>query len=522
MATKGIGRPLTILLQADTTGFGKGLQQAETKMQNLGKSVNKAAAVASVALAGLGAAALDFAKAAAEDQKSATLLEKALQDLTGATDAQVSAVEDYITATSLAVGIADDELRPAFARLLRSTDDVAKTQELLNLALDISASTGKPLEAVVNSLGKAYDGSTTSLGKLGLGIDKATLASGDFALIQAEIQKKVGGTAKTLAGTAEGSFARLTVSIDEAKESIGVGLLPTVVLLTDQLVKFIPTIQENSGNIVKFGIVVAGLSAAIIGLKFALSAVNAVLVITKFVAAGAKLAYLTLAAATGSATAAQTLAELTYKRSTAALIAYKVAMLAQAVATKVATVAQYALNLALSLNPIALIILAVAALIAIFVLAYKNSETFRKGVDGLFQIFKNLGTYIKDFVIGYFEYLFRVVTKVKDAIVGIGKAIKDSPVGQAIAAAFDSDIFRAAGGPVKQGKSYVVGEAGPELFTANSSGNISPSGSFGGGGGVNITINGAIDPEGVRRSLETLFQNSARRTGAVNFAGARL
>jgi hypothetical protein len=491
MATKGIGRPLTILLQADTMGFAKGLQQAETKLGNLSKSVNKAAGIATVALAGLGAAALDFAKAAAEDQKSATLLEKSLQDLTGATDAQVKSVEDYITATSLAVGVADDELRPAFTRLLRSTDDIAKSQELLNLALDISAATGKPLEAIVNGLGKAYDGSTTALGKLGLGIDKATLASGDFALIQAEIEKKVGGTAKTVAGTAEGSFARLTVSIDEAKESIGVGLLPTVVLLTDQLVKFIPIIQGNSGNIVKFGIVVAGLSAAIIGLKFALSAVNAVLVITKFVAAGAKLAYLTLAAATGSATAAQTLAELTYKKSTIALIAYKVAMVGLAIKTGILTAAQYALNLALSLNPIGLIVIGVAALAAAFVLAYKKIKPFRDLMDSIFQ-------------------------KIKD----IGNAIKESPIGQAIAKAFDG--FRAAGGPVRQGRSYVVGEAGPELFTANSSGNISPSGSFGGGGGVNITINGAIDPEGVRRSLETLFQNSARRTGPVNFAGARL
>jgi hypothetical protein len=491
MATKGVGRPLTILLQADTSGFGKGLQQAEGKLDKLGKSVNKAAAVAGVALAGLGAAALDFAKAAAEDAKSATLHEKALVDLTGATDAQVSAVEDYITQTSLAVGVADDELRPAFARLLRSTDDIAKSQELLNLALDISAATGKPLEAIVNGLGKAYDGSTTALGKLGLGIDKATLASGDFALIQAEIQKKVGGTAATVAGTAEGSFARLTVSIDEAKESIGVGLLPTVVLLADQLTKFIPVIQENSTNIVKFGAVVAALSVAIIGLKFAISALNAVLVITKFVAAGAKLAYLTLAAATGSATAAQTLAELTYKRSTAALIAYKIAMLAQAVATKVATVAQYGLNLALSLNPIGAIILAVVALSAAFVLAYRKIKPFRDLMDSIFQ-------------------------KIKD----IGNAIKESPVGQAIAKAFDG--FRAAGGPVRQGRSYIVGENGPELYTASASGNISSNGSFGGGGVVNITINGAIDPEGVRRSLETLFQNSARRTGPVNFAGVRL
>jgi len=491
MATKGIGRPLTILLQADTTGFAKGLQQAETGIKKMSKSVNKAAQVATVALAGLTTVAIQFAKAAAQDETSALLLEKALQDLTGATDAQVKAVEDYIRATSLALGIADDELRPAFARLVRSTDDVAKAQELLNLSLDIAAATGKPLEAVVNAVGRAYDGSTTSLGRLGLGIDKATLASGDFAKIQAEIQSKVGGTASTVAGTATGSFARLTVAIDETKESIGAGLLPFIGPLADSLAKLAPIIAENSKLILGIGAVVGALSVAIIGLKFALSAANAVMVITSVISAALKIAYLTLAAATGSATAAQTLAELTYKRSIVALVAYRVAMVGLAIKTGIATAAQYAFNLALSLNPIGLVVIAVAALAAGFVLAYKKIEPFRDLMDSIFQKIKNIGT-----------------------------AIKESPVGKALTKAFDG--FRAAGGPVRQGRSYVVGEAGPELFTANTSGAISPSGSFGGGGGVNITINGAIDPEGVRRSLETLFQNSARRTGPVNFAGARL
>jgi hypothetical protein len=109
-----------------------------------------------------------------------------------------------------------------------------------------------------------------------------------------------------------------------------------------------------------------------------------------------------------------------------------------------------------------------------------------------------------------------IFQKIKD----VGTAIKGSFFGQLAAKAFGG--FKAAGGPVRQGTSYVVGEKGPELFTANTSGSLAPSGSFGGGGGVNITINGAIDPEGVRRSLENLFQNSARRTGAINLIGATL
>lgn len=491
MATKGVGRPLTILLQADTTGFAKGIQDAQTGVQKMSKSVNRAAQVASVALAGLTAVAVDFAKAAAEDEQSARVLAQTLKNTTGATEAQTQAVEDYISATSLALGIQDDKLRPSLGRLLRSTEDVAEAQKLLNLSLDISAATGKDVDAVANALGKAYDGNAVALGRLGLGVDSSILKSKDFGVVYDDLAKKFDGFAKTEAATTQGSFARLTVAVDEAKESIGYGLLPFVGPLADSLARLAPIIEQNSELILTIGAVVGALSIAIIGLKFALIATNAIMVITTTIGAALKIGYLTLAAATGSATAAQTLAELTYKKSIVALVAYNVAMAAQSAITGVVTAAQYALNLALSLNPIGLVVIAVAALGAAFVLAYKKIEPFRDLMDSIFQKIKNIGT-----------------------------AIKESPVGQAIAKAFEG--FRAAGGPVRQGKSYVVGEAGPELFTANTSGAISPSGSFGGGGGVNITINGAIDPEGVRRSLETLFQNSARRTGPVNFAGARL
>jgi len=491
MATKGVGRPLTILLQADTTGFAKGIQDAQTGVQKMSKSVNRAAQVASVALAGLTAVAVDFAKAAAEDEQSARVLAQTLKNTTGATEAQTQAVEDYISATSLALGIQDDKLRPSLGRLLRSTEDVAEAQKLLNLALDISAATGKDVDAVSNALGKAYDGNAVALGRLGLGVDSSILKSKDFGVVYDDLAKKFDGFAKTEAATTQGSFARLTVAVDEAKESIGYGLLPFVGPLADGLAKLAPIIERNSQLILIIAGVVGALSVAIIGLKFALIATNAIMVITSVVSAALKIGYLTLAAATGSATAAQTLAELTYKSSTISLIAYKVAMVGLAAKTAIVTAAQYAFNLALSLNPVGLVVIAVAALAAGFVLAYKKIAPFKELMDDIF-----------------------------DKIKKVGKAIADSPVGKAIAAAFDG--FRAAGGPVRQGRSYVVGENGPELFTANTSGAISPSGSFGGGGGVNITINGAIDPEGVRRSLETLFQNSARRTSPVNFAGARL
>jgi hypothetical protein len=78
---------------------------------------------------------------------------------------------------------------------------------------------------------------------------------------------------------------------------------------------------------------------------------------------------------------------------------------------------------------------------------------------------------------------------------------------------------RAAGGPVMAGGAYRVGEFGPEMFVPSGSGSIRPDS---GGQGVTIIMNGVIDGESARRSIERLLQDSSRRTGAVNFVGATL
>lgn len=493
MATKGIGRPLTILLQGDTSGLGKALQEAQTGLGKFSKQVDKAAKVAAVAFAGVAAAGFDAARAAAEDEVSASKLATTLKNVTGATAAQVKATEDYITKTSLAVGIADDELRPAFARLVRSTDSAEQAQGLLNKALDISAATGKPVSVVAEALGKAYDGNTKALGKLGLGIDAATLKSGDLGAIMEEVDKKTKGAAQTNANTAQGSFNRMTVAINEAKESIGYGLLPYVTQLASGLQTIAPLIANNADLILKLSAAVAGTSATILGLKFAIDALEIAMKVAAFTSAALKIAYLTVAAAAGSASAAQQLAYLTYVKSTAAAIGYRVAMLAQAAASGVATAAQYALNLAMSLNPVGALVIGIAALGAAMVIAYKKVEPFRDLVDSLWE-------------------------KIK----GIVKTISESKLGQAVGKLLGVEA-RATGGPVRQGRTYLVGENGPELFTATgSSGSISPAGSFGSGQVVNITINGAVDAEGTRRQLEQLFQRSSRRTGAINLQGATL
>jgi hypothetical protein len=133
-----------------------------------------------------------------------------------------------ILQTSLATGVADDQLRPAFQRLAVSTKDTVEAQKLLNLALDISKGKGIELETVANALGRAQDGNTTALGRLGLGLSKAELATLSFTEVQTRLSDLYGGAAAANAETFQGKIDRLKVGFDEAKESLGVALLPQV------------------------------------------------------------------------------------------------------------------------------------------------------------------------------------------------------------------------------------------------------------------------------------------------------
>jgi phage-related protein len=136
---------------------------------------------------------------------------------------------------SLATGVADDELRPALGRLVRSTGDITKAQDLLATALDISAATGKPVEAVANSLSKAYDGNTAALGKLGVGLSTAELKTMSFEEVQGRLTELFGGAAARNADTYAGKIARVQVEFGEAKEAVGTALLP----ILDTLLQFI-------------------------------------------------------------------------------------------------------------------------------------------------------------------------------------------------------------------------------------------------------------------------------------------
>jgi hypothetical protein len=227
-------RTLKLSILGDVDNLNKSLKTASGDVDTFGDKVGKAGVAIGKAFAAAAAAAgaaaiaigIEGVKAAIADEKAQTQLALALENATGATQAQIKATEDSILQMSLATGVADDELRPALGRLVRSTGDITKAQDLLAIALDVSAATGKPVEAIATSLSKAYDGNTAALGKLGVGLSTAELRTMSFEEVQNRLSELFGGAAAANADTYAGKIARVQVAFDEAKETLGTALLP--------------------------------------------------------------------------------------------------------------------------------------------------------------------------------------------------------------------------------------------------------------------------------------------------------
>ena len=203
---------------------GNDAAKLEKSIAKLGKQIGGLFAVSK--LYAFGKASV---KAFAEDEKAARSLSLALAN-TGNAFASIE-VEKFIADLQRATGVLDDNLRPAFRTLLTATGDVKKSQDGLALALDIAAGTGKDLGAVSMALAKAYGGQTTALSRLGAGLNKATLKTGDMNVIVGELTNKFKGQALAAAEGYSGSIAKLAVASQNAKEIIGKDLLDSMKMI---------------------------------------------------------------------------------------------------------------------------------------------------------------------------------------------------------------------------------------------------------------------------------------------------
>jgi hypothetical protein len=229
---KGVSQALDSFRQLETTG------------QKVSFAVKKAAMGAGVALAGIGAAAVavggflfNAAKAADADRKSQIDLARTAEKFAKANQKQIDSLEGTVEQLMLATGIADDDLRPALGRLLRSFKNTDKASRAMRISLDIAGRTGKDLDSIVEAMGKAADGSNTALLRLGTGLSRADLKGKSLEEIMSLLETRFKGGAADAADSFEGRLGRLRARFGEIVEEIGYKVLPYFERLADMAIQ---------------------------------------------------------------------------------------------------------------------------------------------------------------------------------------------------------------------------------------------------------------------------------------------
>jgi len=211
----------------------KGFKNAQKSTDKLNRSfvnLQRTALKTFVAVAGI-RALRNSVRAFADEDKAVKNLTQSLKNL--GLGYNVGAIENYISATQAATGVSDDQLRPAMVELVQVTLDAQKATELLNSAMDLSAGTGSGLNASIKALTRAYNGNYTSLGKLQRVYTSAELEAMGFEKAVAALNETFGGTAAANADSYGGKIDRLNIAVDEARETIGKGLVDAFETLAD-------------------------------------------------------------------------------------------------------------------------------------------------------------------------------------------------------------------------------------------------------------------------------------------------
>jgi hypothetical protein len=443
----------------------KEFKQLETVGAKASFAIKKAAVPAAAALVGLGAAAFDSVKGAMEDAAAQEQLARNIRGVTNASDSAIKKNEDFISSLSMSTATADDELRPALAKLVVGTENLEEAQQGLRLAQDIAAGTGKDLATVSDALAKAYAGNDKGLKALDPRM-KTLLKDGlDVEGAMSVLADTFGGDAAAAADTAEGRFKRLSIGLAETKESIGAALLPAIQAVLPFIERLGTWAQENTTTFLIVGGAIAGIATAILAVNFAMKAWTA--------------------------------------------------------ATTAFTAVQAAFNAVMALNPIFLLVALFVAVGAALVILQLKFNIFGKVFEGVGKIagtvfdgikagFAGVVTAVSGYVNGLvaiYKGLFNGIASVWNNTVGKLSFKFPSWVPIVGGKGYDvPDIPMLANGGIVTGPTLaMIGEAGPEAvvpLTGNNAPNM--------GNNITINVNGG-DPNAVVAALRTYMQ----RNGSV-------
>jgi len=507
---------MSLYVNLISTFDDKGLKAGDKAIGKSESTLGKFGKVAGAAFAAAGAAALAYAgtllvdgvKSAIEDEKAQIKLATALKNATNATDAQIASVEDYISKASLQFGITDDKLRPSFEKLAIATGDLTKAQELQALAFDISAGTGKDLEAVSLALARASAGNVSALTRLGVPLDENIIKTKDFDAATRALADAFGGQAAAQADTFEGKMTRLSIAFDEAKETAGAFILDAIQPLADIAVNNVIPALAQFGNAVgeELQPYVVEMtkyfqSQVLPRLKdFADFVMNTIVPALKNfftpIIEGVQSAFRSMMQAVeDNRPALESLYE-----------AFKnvIAWIAQNVLPLVGG-ALKAVFVQLG-NTLSFIINVIGKLVTGFQAFITFSKNAIATIKSIFNAIGNAITYP-------FKLAFREIAKFWNATLGKFKfeipdwvplvggkswGFPQLPVPQL-----------AEGGIVKKPTLALIGERGPEMVVP-----LPKRRDLVQGGGITINVSGALDPESVARQIETILKRSRLRAGA--------
>ena len=470
-------RTLKLSILADVDNLKKGLTDAGTDTDSFGTKLGDFGAKAGAAFALAGAAAVAYAgkllvdgvKAAVEDEAAQAKLATTIGNVTTATDETIKSVEAYITQTSLAVGITDDELRPSFAKLVTSTGDVEKAMALQKIAIDASAGSGKSLEATTALISKAYDGNTGALAKLGIGMTAAELKTMDFDTAIALVSKTFEGSATVQAETFAGKMDRLKIAFDEGKETVGAFVLdaitPLLTIFTDKIVPIITTLSTDIGEKLSPVFTTLGTyfkDTFIPGLTALWDYLNKYII------------------------------PIFKAQLTPAIQGIK--SIFGAIGDLITDNTGFFKLLGVGITAFLVVAKPVAAFIG---------GTFKTAFNGIALLIDGISLAMKG-----------LVAAVNLVISGLNLLISGYNIVNNITGGKDLPKIPklAKGGTVEANKPYIVGEMGAELFVPSSGGRIVPNNQLGSGGGnIFINVSGAIDQEGTARRIVDVLNNSFYR-----------
>jgi len=242
----------SLLVNAVTTFDGKALAKGEKAVASFAKNAAKSLGLAfsATAVVAFGKASV---KAFAEDEAAAARLSTAVKNL--GLEFEDTRITRFISDLESAAAVADDQLRPAFQALLSTTGSVTKSQELLSMALDISAGSGVGLEEVSKDLSLAYLGQTKGIAKYNTGLTKAELSTAGFVKVQKALNDQYSGQNAARLDTYAGKAAALGVAFGNLQETVGQALIDAFMKLSgdtsvEEMTQSIDDLADSLSNLV--------------------------------------------------------------------------------------------------------------------------------------------------------------------------------------------------------------------------------------------------------------------------------